>query len=261
MDSELAAAGAGWAAAALGGLSLGAAAAFCLLALSAGRSGRGGKPRRVLSGVSLGLAAAVACLAALLILPPKPLLADRTLWIWAGAWGALGCLSAFFPGRAGIPLAVLVLSFLGLAAGETSVWHPLVPGREVARLVPYEATAAGASGDLAVPDRNAVPVLSRVRVEGSDCALEARVLDLAGPLAPLFGPRRYRLSRLTGGGGGGLLDFPRKPGPLTGVLEGREFSVGWVSLRTVRSPALPLEALRALSWSFDGEGELEARLP
>ncbi|HRZ90858.1 MAG TPA: hypothetical protein P5117_15360 [Spirochaetia bacterium] len=63
MDSELAAAGAGWAAAALGGLSLGAAAAFCLLALSAGRSGRGGKPRRVLSGVSLGLAAAVACLA------------------------------------------------------------------------------------------------------------------------------------------------------------------------------------------------------
>lgn len=258
MDSELAASGAGWAAAALGGLSLGAAAAFCLLALTAGRPGR---RRRALSGVSLGLAAAVACLAALLILPPKSLLADRTLWIWAAAWGALGCLSVLFPGRAGIPLAVVVLSFLGLAAGETSVWHTLVPGREVARLVPYEATEAGAAGDLTVPDRNAVPVLSRVRVGGRDCSLEARVLDLAGPLAPLFGPRMYRLSRLVDGGGTGLLDFPRRPGPLTAVLEGREFSVGWVSLRTVRSPALPLEALRALSWSFDGEGVLEARSP
>jgi hypothetical protein len=197
----------------------------------------------------------------LLILPPKSLLADRTLWIWAGVWGVLGCLSALFPGRAGIPLAVLVFSFLGLAAGETSVWHALAPGREIARLVPYEATPAGSAGDLTVPDRNAVPVLSRVRVDGTACSLEARVLDLAGPLAPLFGPRRYRLSRLTDGGGTGLLEFPRKPGPLTAMLEGTEFSVGWVSLRTVRSPALPLEALRALSWSFDGEGELEARSP
>lgn len=260
MGSELAAAGAGWAAAAFGGLSLGAVAAWCLGAAS--RSGRReGRCRRALSRVCVGLAASFASLAVLLILPPKPLLEDPSLWLWAGAWVALGALTAWFPKWAGIPLVVLICSFLGLSFAEASGWHAAVPGREAARPVPYEATAAGAAGDLSVPDRNAVPVLSRVVLGGRDCYLEARVLDLSGPFAPLFGARRYRLLGLSDGAGPALLEFPRKSGPLGFVLSSREFSLGWISLRTVRSPRMPLEPLLPLSWSFDGEGSLRVRNP
>ncbi len=262
MGSDLAAEGLGWLAAAFAGLSLGAAAAWGFRARALHRGGRAGASRRALSLLYLGLSAAVAAGAALLILPPKPLLADRGLWLWAGAWGGFGCLAALFPARAGAPLAVLGLSVLGLAASEAAAWHSLVPGREAARFVPYGVTETGAAGDLSVPDRNAVPVLSRTVLAGArDCLLEARVLDLYGPAAALFGPRRYVLVRLADGEGASLLDFPRKPGPLGGLLNGAGRSLGWAASRTVRSPAAPLEELRALSWSFDPEGMLAVRTP
>lgn len=261
MGSDLAAEGAGWAAAALGGLALGAVAAGCLKALAAARAGREDRCRRAMSGVYLSLAVSVASLASLLILPPKPLLAEGALWIWTGAWGGAGCLSALFPGWAGVPLAAGILSALGLLAAETAVWHPEVPGREAARLVPYTAAAEGVSGDLSVPDRNAVPALSRVELRGRDASLEVRVLEFSGPLAPLFGPRRYRLERLVDGSGASSLEFLRKPGPLGAVLGRGDFSLGWISGRTVRSSPAPLEPLRALSWVFDGDGGLEVRSP
>ncbi len=261
MGSDLAAAGAGWAAAAFGGLALGAVAAGCFRALAAARAGRERRYRRALSGVFLGLAVSVAALAFLLILPPKALLAERGLWIWAGVWGGAGCLSALFPGWAGVPLAAGILSCLGLLAAETAAWHPVVPGREAARLVPYAAATDGITGDLTVPDRNAVPVLSRVAPNGRDASLEARVLELSGPLAPLFGSRRYRLERLVDGAGTTSLEFPRRSGPLEAVLGGGDRSLGWISLRTVRSAPAPLEPLRALSWTFDPEGDLEVRSP
>lgn len=261
MVSELAAEGAGWAAAAFGGIFLGAVAAWCLGAPFPRRGPGAGRCRRALSRACLGLAASVSSLAVLLILPPKPLLEDPALWVWAGAWVALGALSASFPKWAGIPLIVMLCSILGLASAEASGWHAAVPGREAARLVPYGVTAEGAAGDLSVPDRNAVPVLSRVVLGGLECFLEARVLDLSGPFAPLFGARRYRLTRLYDGAGSALLEFPRKSGPLGFLLSDREFHLGWISLRTVRSPRMPLEPLLPLSWSFDGEGSLAVRNP
>lgn len=261
MGSDLAAGGAGWAASALGGLSLGAAAALVLDLLVARGSERKARRRRDLSLVFLCLAWAVLCAAVLLIVPPKALLSDRTLWIWAGSWCVLGCLAAVFPGPIGIPLAVLALSLLGLTAAEASAWHALSPGREIARLVPYQADASGAAGDLAVPDRNAVPVLSRVALAGRECSLEARVLDLAGPLGYLFGPRRYKLSRLLDAESSELMTFPLKRGPLTILIGGKDLRLPWISLRTVRSPVLPLEALRPLSWSFDADARLRVLSP
>lgn len=262
MGSELGAEGLGWLAAACTGLSLGAAAAWGFRALAANRGGRAGASRRALSLVYLGLSAAVAAGAALLIFPPKPFLADRVLWLWVGAWGVPGCLAALFPARAGAPLAVLGLSVLGFAAAEAAVWHSLAPGREAARFVPYGVTETGAVGDLSVPDRNAVPVLSRASLAGArDCLLEARVLDLSGPAAALFGPRRYVLLRLADGEGASLLEFPREEGPLGNFMTGADRSLGWAASRTVRSPAAPLAELSALSWSFDPDGGLAVRTP
>ena len=235
---------------------MGAAAAGILGARSARNPGRKTPSRRNLSFVFLCLSWAVGCGTILLIVPPKELLSDRAIWIWAAVWCVLGFLSAVFPGQVGIPLAVLALCFPGLSALEASVWHVRVPGREIARLVLYQVGSAGTAGDLSVPDRNAVPVLSRVVLTGRECSLEARVLDLAGPLACLFGPRRYALLRLVDARGVVLMEFPGKARSLTALLGGKDLSLPWISIRTVRSPVFPLETLRPLSWSFDEKGGL-----
>ena len=261
MGSELAAESLGWLAAAFLGFSLGAAAVLAVHALSARGTGREGPSRLAFSLACLALSVAAASLAALLILPPKPLLAERGLWVWAVSCTALGGLSAVCPRWAGAPLAVLVFSALGLAASETAAWHMLKPGSEVARLVPYQATASGIAGDLSVPDRNAVPVLSRVALGGQACALEARVLELSGLPASLFGAQRYVLVRLQDGAGAELLEFPRKPGPLAILLDRDDFSLAWISVRTVLSRSVPLVELRALSWTFGADGGLAVSLP
>lgn len=248
--------GAGWLAAAAGGFSVGAAVAWAARALSARRKGAFRRSRRCVSLVFVGLSAAVAAGTILLIMPPKSLLADAGLWLWTGAWAPAGLLCVFFPRWAGAPLAVIVLAALGVLASEASAWHPMVPGREVARFVPYETGEGKADGDLAVPDRNAVPILSRLALDASSCALEARVLEFSGPFEALFGKRRYALSRVVDGQGRELHRFPGKRGPLGSVIKDRDVRLPGISVFSVQSDVRPLEELGPVSWAFDGSGRL-----
>ncbi len=261
MDSSLAASGYGWLAAALGGAAAGWTAVSSIRALAARLGRRGAESRRAVSMIFLSLSAVVASGAGLLILPPKPLLAEHSLWIWAGAWVVLGVFSFAFPRCFGIPLTLLGLTALVLAGQEACAWHPLAPGREIARFVPYAVTDSASRGDFSVPDRNAVPVLSKIEVESRECSLEARILELSGPLASLFGGDKYLLVRLTDGKGSELLKLPEKPGPLRSYLIGGKVRLPWVSVRVERSGARELRELAAVSWAFDPDGRLQASFP
>ncbi|HSV57174.1 MAG TPA: hypothetical protein VLH39_08740 [Magnetospirillaceae bacterium] len=244
----------GWLAAALLGLALGASAAWGVRALVFRGRGQPKPSRRAVSLLFVGLSAAAASAAVLLIVPPKDLLVSPGLWILASAFCAAGALFIYFPAQAGVPIAVLAFSSLSLAAAETAAWHPLVPGREVARYTPHRISGGTAEGELFILDKNDKPGFSRLTISGPECALEARVLKFSGPAAYLFGPKLYTLRGFADGSG--LRRLPRRAGPLGFLLGERDLDLGWVSVRAVRSSPAPVEESRSLSWVFDEDANL-----
>jgi hypothetical protein len=258
MGSDLSAAGFGWLAAASGGFALGAAIAWVLKAFAARRRHAFRESRRDVSWILVCVSAMVAAGAALLIFPPKSLLADASLWFWAGAWTPAGLLCVLFPLWAGAPIVVLVAATFGFTASEAASWHALEPGREVARFVPFDVGDSGSRGDLSVPNRNAVPVLSEIKLAARVCALEARVLEFSGPFTHFFGKRRYILARMVDGSGAELHRFPEKHGLLGLLFRDREMKGLWMSAVKVRSAVRPLAELEPLSWAFDSSGRLAA---
>lgn len=261
MVSELSSRGLGWLASALAGGSLGGAVGWACRAWTLRKRGFFRGSRSSVSFLFVSLSIAVAAGASLLVFPPKDLLSEPDLWIWAGALSLVGFVGVLIPRWFGVPFVMLALTALGLACLEASAWHPLVPDREAARFVPYEVGAAETLGDLSVPDRNAVPVLSKISVRSRDCVLEARVVDLGGPLAALFGEKKYILIRILDGTGTEQLRFPEKKGPLRRFLAPGDVKSEWIAVRASRSGVQPLSEFKAVSWTFDRDGNLKTTSP
>jgi len=144
---------------------------------------------------------------------------------------------------------------------EASAWHILKPGREVARFMPYEVTESGARGDLSVPDRNAVPVLSKIALESRECVLEARITELSGPIASIFRARRYLLTCVKDEAGRELHRFPEKQGPLRTLMVVEGARGPWINIRVVRAQSRRVEELVSIVWAFDAEGSLYVLSP
>ena len=124
--------------------------------------------------------------------------------IAAGLSLILGWLVGLFPRAAGLPLLAITLSGTVILWLALEGWLPASAPREIAVLTPFTlnegGSGAGARAELAVLERDTVPLIQPVEIRGGEAGLVIERLELEGPLRLLRGSSFYRVTGLLGAG-------------------------------------------------------------
>ena len=180
----------------------GAASLLAKSALMRSRGRRGRAVARSIVGM-LFLALSVLAATGLVVFSGRSLRFDRILLIGGLLALSLGLFSGLFPRAFGIPLAVVFAAAVAAVAIGILGWIPIAARHAVATLTPFTVTAAGWEGELAVEDRDTVPIAQRLQLPQRDAALVVERLELSGPLAVIGGRERYRIAGIAAMGGDG----------------------------------------------------------
>jgi hypothetical protein len=241
-----------WAWILVGGLCLGIGLGLLIRAFVAGtRDRRRASARRsTLAFVLLALGTLAA--AGLFIFPDKASLGDSRLVVFGLGFTGAGILVGLLPRAVGIPLLMLATILASLVAAGLDGWVRADRVREIAVLTPFVVDEKGVRGELAVEEKDTVPIIQKIDIPTVDSGLVIERLELSGPLALLGGNSFYRVAGLAGKGEVlaasfvlrfGLLDLVLPLGPAIDAVASLPFVIRW--RETIRAPGLtPMVPLR-----------------
>jgi hypothetical protein len=158
------------------------------------------------------------CSAGLLVFADKAALSD-SLFLYSGlSIVALGFLSGLLPRTFGVAFLVTLASAVAYVGASLDGWLPLGKAQRIATLTPFVVSATAFQGELAVEERDSVPIVQRLDLKGAKAGLLVERLELGGPLSP-FGPEHYRIAGITTTTGSGSLSTAANFSPGGSLLD------------------------------------------
>ncbi|HUX41947.1 MAG TPA: hypothetical protein VMV83_12340 [Rectinemataceae bacterium] len=200
-----------------GGTGLG----FLSRALGRRLSRRRGSPVRPSIFGMLLVSSSLLCAAGLLVFSDRSSLFEP-LFLYSGlSTFALGILSGLLPRTFGVAFLVALAAAVAYVGASLDGWLPLTKAQRIATLTPFVVSPTAFQGELAVEERDSVPIIQRLDLKEANAGLLVERLELGGPLS-LFGPEHYRIAGITSSTANGSLsiaaDFAPGSSPLDIVL-------------------------------------------
>jgi len=253
----------------LGGLCLGLGLGTLTRALGAKGRGETRLAARRSSAAATILALAVVAAIGFLVLPgraagrlPEATTAAYRVFLLPGLGVlALGLIVGLLPRAVGIPLCIIMIAFTFALLAGLADWLASGSAREIAVLTPFSVEAGSFSGELAVTEKDSVPIQQEISLPATGAGLAIERLELDGFLGLCRGRSFYRLAGIVGERDGEetLIDDFRRPTrmldlvlPLDDSLDAATslpFARRWREATAIH----PLIALEPLRFSLDPE--------